>query len=314
MKKQRLGRGLNLLIPQGNQTSDGNNDSDINDNNSNDDNIQNNGTVRANTLLEIPLTDIVPNDQQPRTVFDDELISELAKSILEKGVIQPIVVTKTDSSDKYMIIEGERRWRASGLAGKTTIPAIFRKVDTEVERLELALITNAQREDLNPIELAKAYKKLIDEFNYRQEDLGKIMGRSRSAITNRLRLLNLPQDILQAIEDKVITEGHGRALLTITDPERTLELYREIVDKDLTVRDIEKLVNKINKSIDDGVNTDVASPEPIDPHVGALAEEFENFFSSKVIIKDKKGSGTIEIKYRSHDDLDRIIKKVRGEI
>ncbi len=314
MKKQRLGRGLNLLIPQGNQTTDSSDDNNNNENNSSDDNTQSNNTTKTNTLLELPLTDIIPNDQQPRTVFDDELISELAKSILEKGVIQPIVVTKTDSSDKYMIIEGERRWRASGLAGKTTIPAIYRKVDTEVERLELALITNAQREDLNPIELAKAYKKLIDDFNYRQEDLGKMMGKSRSAITNRLRLLNLPSDVLQAIEDKVITEGHGRALLTITDPERTLELYREIVDKDLTVRDIEKLVNKVNKNIDDGANIDVASSDSIDPHVGALAEEFENFFSSKVIIKDKNGSGTIEIKYRSHDDLDRIIKKVRGEI
>ena len=314
MKKQRLGRGLNLLIPQGNQSTDNNDDNNSNDNNINDDSTQSNNSVRTNTLLELPLTDIIPNDQQPRTVFDDELISELAKSILEKGVIQPIVVTKTDSTDKYMIIEGERRWRASGLAGKTTIPAIFRTVDTEVERLELALITNAQREDLNPVELAKAYKKLIDEFNYRQEDLGKMMGKSRSAITNRLRLLNLPSDVLQAIEDKVISEGHGRALLTITDPERTLELYREIVDKDLTVRDIEKLVTKINKSIDDGVNIEVPSSDSIDPHVVALEEEFENFFSSKVIIKDKKGSGTIEIKYRSHDDLDRIIKKVRGEI
>jgi len=297
MKKQSLGRGLGALIPTSNSDTNSTLPKDIDP---------------TLIILELDLTNIVPNDHQPRTVFDPQLLNELAESIKNKGVIQPIIVTKLPDQDKYMIIEGERRWRASGLASKKTIPAIFRKVDNESDRLELALITNAQRENLNPVELAKAYKRLMHDYSYRQEDLSVIMGKSRSAVANRLRLLNLPVDVLNAIEDKLISEGHGRALLSLENKDLILEQFRNIIDKELTVRDVEKNIQKMNKQSTEGQSNNV--DKSIDPHILDISKEFEGFFSSKVNIKDKAGSGTIEIKYISYDDLDRITKRIRGEI
>lgn len=182
--KKPLGRGLDSLIPR----------------NSEEAQAKHSGVVTSN-FFELGLTEIVPNDNQPRRVFDKELLEELAESIKLKGVIQPVIVTKLDSG-KYMIIEGERRWRASGIAGRQSIPVVVRNTDTAKERLELALITNAQREDLNPVELAVAYQKLMDEHSYKHEDLGVIVGKSRSAVTNRLRLLNLPKEVLDLIEKR----------------------------------------------------------------------------------------------------------------
>ena len=234
--KKPLGRGLDSLIPR----------------NSEEAQAKHSGVVTSN-FFELGLTEIVPNDNQPRRVFDKELLEELAESIKLKGVIQPVIVTKLDSG-KYMIIEGERRWRASGIAGRQSIPVVVRNTDTAKERLELALITNAQREDLNPVELAVAYQKLMDEHSYKHEDLGVIVGKSRSAVTNRLRLLNLPKEVLDLIEKKEISEGHARALLSL-----------------------------------------------------------EVFFNSKVDIKPSKKGGVINIKYNSDDELDTIIKKIRGE-
>lgn len=285
MKKQSLGRGLESLIPK-----------------------SNNGiSTNQKGFLEINITDIIPNDNQPRTVFDEELLQELSDSIKEKGVIQPIIVTKLNDG-KYMIIEGERRWRASGLAGKKSIPAVLRDANNPKERLELALITNAQRQDLNPVELAKAYAKLIEEHNYTQEDVSYIMGRSRSAVANRLRLLNLPEPALIAIEDNDISEGHARALLSLNDKDKILSMLTQIIDKSLSVRETENAVKKANTVKKEKIEY---TPKA---HILEIQSEIENYFKVKVNIKEKLKGGIIEIKYDNDDSLDSIIKKIRGEL
>ncbi len=288
--KKPLGRGLDSLIPRKNT-------------------VERSESSANNGLLELDITSVIPNENQPRKMFDDVLLNELAESIKLKGVILPIVVTKVD--DKYMIIEGERRWRASGLAEKKTIPAVVKSVDTDKERLELALITNAQREDLNAIELASAYKELIETHNYRQEDLGKIVGKSRAAVANRLRLLTLPKEACKAIERKQISEGHARALLSLDKQGDMITLMNLIIDKSLTVRDAEKLAKKMNEGEQIKVEK---QPAVENPDMKNVTSEFESFFNSKVNIKAKKKGGVIEIKYSSDDELDVIIKKIRGEV
>lgn len=283
--KQSLGRGLDALIPKSTERQ-----------------------PVSGGLLEIDLTEIIPNDNQPRHIFDETLLLELADSIRSKGVIQPIIVTKADGG-KYMIIEGERRWRASGLAGKKTVPAVIKKADTPKERLELALITNAQREDLNPVELAKAYEKLINEHGYRQEDLGVIVGKSRSAVTNRLRLLSLPAEILDMIEDKSITEGHARAILAVENKKDMMTLALRISEKGLNVREAEAAVKNIKSYLAPAVK----ETKKHEPYLSALVSEIEGFFHSRVNIKKSAKGGVIEIKYNSDDELDTIIKKIRGE-
>lgn len=286
--KKPLGRGLDSLIPRSSEEAQ----------------AKHTGVVTSN-FFELGLTEIVPNDNQPRRVFDEGLLQELAESIKLKGVIQPIIVTKLDNG-KYMIIEGERRWRASGLAGRQTIPVVVRNTDTAKERLELALITNAQREDLNPVELACAYKKLMDEHNYKHEDLGVIVGKSRSAVTNRLRLLNLPKEVLDLIENKEISEGHARALLSLNDAAEIIRIAYLIKDKNLSVRDVENMIKSLGKPSG-------KQEKKQDANILNLAHEMEVFFNSKVDIKPSKKGGVINIKYNSDDELDTIIKKIRGE-
>lgn len=286
--KKPLGRGLDSLIPRSSEEAQ----------------AKHSGVVTSN-FFELGLTEIVPNDNQPRRVFNKELLEELAESIKLKGVIQPIIVTKLDNG-KYMIIEGERRWRASGIAGRQSIPVVVRNTDTAKERLELALITNAQREDLNPVELAVAYKKLMDEHSYKHEDLGVIVGKSRSAVTNRLRLLNLPKEVLDLIEKKEISEGHARALLSLEDKSEIIRIAHLIKDKNLSVRDVENMIKSHNKP-----SNNIEKKQ--DANMLNLAKEMEVFFNSKVDIKPSKKGGVINIKYNSDDELDTIIKKIRGE-
>lgn len=286
--KKPLGRGLDSLIPRSSEEAQ----------------AKHSGVVTSN-FFELGLTEIVPNDNQPRRVFNKELLEELAESIKLKGVIQPIIVTKLDNG-KYMIIEGERRWRASGIAGRQSIPVVVRNTYTAKERLELALITNAQREDLNPVELAVAYKKLMDEHSYKHEDLGVIVGKSRSAVTNRLRLLNLPKEVLDLIEKKEISEGHARALLSLEDKSEIIRIAHLIKDKNLSVRDVENMIKSHNKP-----SNNIEKKQ--DANMLNLAKEMEVFFNSKVDIKPSKKGGVINIKYNSDDELDTIIKKIRGE-
>ena len=287
--KKPLGRGLDSLSPRSSEEAQ----------------AKHTGVVTSN-YFELAVTEIIPNDNQPRRIFDEALLEELAESIRLKGVIQPIIVTKLENG-KYMIIEGERRWRASGLAGKKTIPVVVRNTETAKERLELALITNAQREDLNPVELAVAYKKLMDEHNYKHEDLGVIVGKSRSAVTNRLRLLNLPKTVLSLIENKEISEGHARALLSLSSESDIISIANAVKEKNLSVRDVENMVKAIQNK---GTKKE---KKVLDANMQGIAKEMETFFNSKVDIKPSKKGGIINIRYNSDDELDTIIKKIRGE-
>jgi len=292
MKKNRLGKGLDALIPskKEEQTED-----------------QTQTTAPKAGIVEVDITSIIPNDNQPRKVFDDNALNELTESIRAKGVIQPIVVTEVDG--KYMIIAGERRWRASGLAGLKQVPVVVKKVDTEQERLELALIENIQRADLNPVECAEGYKNLIDRYGYKQDDLAKIIGKSRSSIANTMRLLGLDRKILDSVADGIISEGHARAILSIEDEKEHLNFLYLIIDKHLSVREAEKIATKINK----GENiTEEKKEDEGDVFILSLKDELEGHFNTRINIKNKKKGGTIEIQYSSNDDLDRIIKTIRG--
>jgi len=199
IKKNPLGRGLETLIPK---------------------------TVDSKNITEIDILDIIPNTDQPRSKFDDEKLLELADSIKQKGIIQPIIVTPCN--DKYQLIAGERRWRAAGIAGLKKIPAIIKVIGNENEKLELAIIENIQREDLNPVELAKAYRALMEKYSYTQEQLSSIVSKNRSTITNTLRLLNLDDKILDALSQNLITEGHARALIGLDRSDALLLLQKLI--------------------------------------------------------------------------------------
>lgn len=288
--KKPLGRGLDSLIPP---------------------RAKEDGSVKSAqpsvNFFELALTEIIPNDNQPRRRFDENLMAELAESIKLKGVIQPIIVTKTESG-KYMIIEGERRWRASGIAGKRTVPVVVRNVETPKERLELALITNAQREDLNPVELAAAYEKLMKEHSYTHEDIGVIVGKSRSAVTNRLRLLTLPESVLKLLENKLLSEGHARALLGLDKQSDMIRIADMAIDKNLSVRETENIVKTLNKR-----HGDKKEIKKQDANIYELIKEMEDFFKSKVNIKPSGKGGVISVKYNSDDELDSIIKRIRGE-
>lgn len=284
MKKGPLGRGLESLIST--------------------------NSFDRKSPYEIDIADIVPNSDQPRKVFDQEKLMELADSIKQKGVVQPIIVTK--HLDKYIIVAGERRWRASGLAGIRKIPAIVKDISDEKERLELAIIENIQREDLNPIELANAYKNLIEKFSYTQEELGKIVGKSRSAVANILRLLKLPERVYLTLLENKITEGHARALLGLEDYQEHLnDAFETVLTKKLSVRETEYLVNRIKKDISAPKNSKAETSRPL--YLKEISREFEDFFKARVQLKPKKSGGVIEITYSSDDELDAIIKHIRGE-
>lgn len=282
MRKNPLGRGLESLIPKDN-------------------------SANRKSPIELDITDIVPNEKQPRRIFDSEKLNELAESIKSKGLIQPIVVTKHE--DKYLIIAGERRWRACGLAGLKKIPVIIKDINDEKERLELALIENIQREDLNPIEVANAYKSLMEKFSYTQEELSKIVGKSRSAVANILRLLKLPHEITEALSKNIISEGHARALLGLDDHLKVMEAFNTVVKKKLSVRETENLVKRIKTSPAKKMENSGA-----DIFVESIKKEFESFFKTKVNIRTGKKGGTIEIKYSSNEELDTIINHLRGQI
>jgi ParB family chromosome partitioning protein len=280
MKKNVLGRGLESLIPK-NETKA--------------------------PVGEIDLAFIYANVNQPRTRFEQEPLDELVASVREKGVIQPIVLTKTDEG--YLIIAGERRFRAAGLAGLKKIPAIVRNVDSEAERLELALIENVQRQDLGAYELAAAYKNLMEQHGYTQEEVAKVIGKSRSAVANTLRLLNLPPKALEAMKEDLITEGHARALLGLEDDKKIISALKKVIEGALSVRETERLVAKLKKE-----PTQKAEQQPeADVFLMGLKDELEEFFKTRITLKTAKNGGTIEIKYSSDDELDRIIKRIRGE-
>ena len=261
-------------------------------------------------IKEIPIADISTNPYQPRTEFDEEALVELAQSIKELGVIQPITVTKdAENEGKYILISGERRFRASQIAGLKTIPAYIKPAGDR-EMLEMALVENIQREDLDAISIAIGYKRLIDDYKLTQDDLGKRIGKNRSTITNYLRLLKLPAEIQLAVKQKQISMGHARALLSLEDDvERQLAIFKMILEEGLSVRAVEKLVKEkdaVNES--SKKETHKKSKKEKEEIFAELQDNIASFLGTEVkISQNKNGKGKIEIKFRNEEELIKII-------
>ncbi|MBU3091152.1 ParB/RepB/Spo0J family partition protein [Clostridium sp. CM028] len=276
-KKFGLGKGLGALIPEEESTEDSSN------------------------VFKISMNLIKANKDQPRKNFDPEKISELAQSIKEHGVIQPIILNKED--DVYIVVAGERRFRAAKSIGLAEIPAIIMNINNK-EVLEISLIENIQREDLNPIEEAIAYKKLLTEFNLTQEEISKKVSKSRTAITNCMRLLNLDERVQDYIIDGVISEGHGRAILGISDRQLQYQIAQMVIDDNLNVRETERLVKNFGNE----------KPQKVvknenDIYYKDIMNRLENRFGTKVLINSKnKNKGKIEIEYYSEEDFERILE------
>lgn len=267
-------------------------------------------------FFECDIEKILPNKLQPRTHFDEGELSELSDSIKEKGVIQPLIVMKSKDADIYELIAGERRLRASKLAGLITVPVVVMDVTDEDSLLELALIENIQRTDLNPIEEAEAYRSLIDRFEYTQDEAAKRVGKNRSTVANLLRLLNLPKNIQQDLIDKSLSEGHARALLRLSEePLKLEEVRNQVVADGMTVRQTEKLVKKIISNTRTTVRKTRATESAIlpDSYKKSLTIQLTNRLNSKVAIVEAGSRGKIEIEYYSHDDLERVMQLLMGD-
>jgi len=253
------------------------------------------------TLVKI--TAVEPNRKQPRKNFDEDSLQELSDSIKQVGLIQPILVQ--DRKDHYEIIAGERRWRAAKMAGLKEVPVIIRDY-TEQEIMEISLIENIQREDLNPIEEAQAYKRLLTEFNLKQDEVAERVSKSRTAVTNSMRLLKLTDKVQQMVIDEMISTGHARAILGIEDPEEQYEVAQRIFDEKLSVREVEKLVKNLHKpekpkkKLNDDVTMQVIYQD--------IEDKLKQRLSTKVTVTSKgEGSGKIEIEFYNHEDLDRLL-------
>ena len=294
-KKQALGRGLSALLkdPQ-------------NDIQSAEDK---NADKLVGHIVELELGSIEVNPFQPRTSFNEDSLKELASSIRELGVIQPITVRKLDF-DKYQLVSGERRYRASKLVGLKTIPAYIR-IANDQESLEMALVENIQRQDLDPIEISLSYQRLRDEINLTQEQLSERVGKNRSTIANYLRLLKLDPIIQTGMRDGFMSMGHGRALINIANPQKQLDIYEKIIQKSLSVRETEKLVKEINEGAKASKTTSKAAvPKTYKKGI----KEFSEYLGAKVDVKvTKKGSGKLSIPFSSEEDFIRLKKLIQGE-
>lgn len=256
------------------------------------------GKVVQNGITELKITEIEPNMKQPRKMFDQEKIDSLAESIKENGIMQPIVVSKSD--DTYKIIAGERRWRAARVAGLKTVPVIIRNDMTDSKILELALIENIQRQDLNVLEEANAFQVLMSEYNMTQEEVSKVVGKSRSAVANVVRLLNLDQRVQEMLNENRISEAHARAILPITSNDKQYEMALLIEKRGMTVRDVELLMRRRKKG---------KNPEKMeDIFTKNLEDSMKGYLGTKVkIISKSNEKGKIVIEYMSNSDLDRIM-------
>ena len=286
MNRKALGRGLSALINE-----------DTNKDNEH--------------LLEIDLDLIEPNSEQPRSRFSESKLAELAQSIRANGVVQPIVVRRKGGI--YQIITGERRWRASQRAGLQKIPAVVKEVSDE-KLLELALIENIQRQELNPIEEARAYKNLVEKLGLTQEIVAERVGKNRTVITTALRLLKLPKDIQELVEEEKISAGHGRALLMVSEIDTQRQLTKSIIEMSLSVRETEKAIKRLNRNALVATKNKVVIPGN-DANVQAAETKLRRYFGTNVkIISDGKGTGgKIEIEYYGESDLDRIFSLMTGK-
>ena len=254
---------------------------------------------------KVKITKVEPNRNQPRKNFDEDSLQELADSIKQYGLLQPILVQ--DKGDHYEIIAGERRWRACKLAGLKEVPVIIKNY-TPQEIVEISLIENIQRQDLNPIEEAQAYKRLLTEFNLKQDEVAERVSKSRAAVTNSIRLLKLCDEVQQMLIDDMISTGHARALLAIEDPEIQYSIAQKIFDEKLNVRDVEKLVKNIGKPEKPKKKEENPALEAIYNDIG---ETLKKMLSTKVTVTPKaNGAGKIEIEFYNHEDLDRLLEMI----
>ncbi|BCZ49467.1 chromosome partitioning protein ParB [Clostridium gelidum] len=279
-KKFTLGKGLGALIPEDPE--------DFREENNN---------------ILISINKIKSDEEQPRKLFDSEKIAELAESIKAHGIIQPLILRKY-MADKYIIVAGERRWRAAKMAGLKDVPAIIMEL-TERDILEISLIENIQRQDLNPIEEALAYRKLLNDFKITQEELSKRIGKSRVAIANTMRLTNLDERVQQYIIESILSEGHGRVLLTISDKQKQYELSQQVIDEKLSVRELERLIKRFNEQ--EEKEKVIWRSDDLNPYYKEIKNQLQNYFGTKVNVSNKKNKGKIEIEYYSEEDLQRIL-------
>ncbi len=296
-KKKALGRGLSALL------SDTPEDERLEVDVTNPVGSHNTGAAQEN-LNEIPLTEIETNPFQPRQHFDQEALKELAESIKVHGIIQPITVRKL-APHQYQLISGERRFQASKLAGLTSIPAYIRTADDQ-QMLEMALIENIQRENLNPIEVALSYQRLISECNLKQEELGDRVGKNRSTVTNYLRLLKLPPDIQIALRDNRLSMGHARAIINVDNPESQLYIFKKILSEDLSVRKVEELARQLmSENKEQPVKP--ATNTPHTKEISQLQSNLSSHFGTKVSVRSDGKKGEIRIPFLSVEDLNRIL-------
>lgn len=288
-----LGKGLDALIPVG-----------INEKKAKAGNINEENAERKEGEKLVNITKVEPNREQPRKNFDEDALDELAESIKQFGLLQPILVQ--DKSTYYEIIAGERRWRAAKKAGLKEIPVIIKNL-TEQEIVEISLIENIQREDLNPIEEAQAYKRLLTEFNLKQDEVAERVSKSRTAVTNSMRLLKLCDDVQKMVIDNMISTGHARALISIEDEKQQYEIAKKIYEEKLNVRDVEKLVKNLNKPVK--IKKTIITDESLEAVYQDIEENLKQKLSTKVSITSKgNGAGKIEIEFYSHDDLEKIME------
>lgn len=295
MEKRGLGKGLSALLSENSVNTEG-------------------------QVQDIPLSQVVANPFQPRTLFDPLKMEDLLTSIKEHGVLQPILVRQI-GANKYQLVAGERRFRASQAAGLASIPALIKSV-TDQTQLEIAIVENLQREDIGALESARAFRRLIDEFNLTQDSVSKRVGKSRSAVANTLRLLNLPEEIQDSLERNEISEGHARALLMITDKEYLLQAWSSVVKRGLSVRDTEKLARTTRPIVEGEAHTITVSGSgevagrvyetkslKLDPHEASVAEQLQHKLGTKVTLRHfAGGAGRIEIDFFSEEDLFRIVE------
>ena len=259
-------------------------------------------------FIEVPIEKIIPNPRQPRSHFDPEQLSELAASIKEHGIIQPLLVSNDGPEDRYTLIAGERRWQASKLAGITHVPVIIRQT-TDQQKLELALIENIQRADLNAIEEANAYRHLSEDFSLSHEGIAARVGKSRVAVTNTLRLLNLPEFVQDSLLKREITEGHARALLGLSNPKAIEAALRSVIQKKLTVRQTEELVNMLK-----GIEPQKKAAPTQSADTEAIAEYLRENINQKVNIKiGKQSNGSMTIYFGSEEEFQHLMVRLTGQ-
>ena len=281
-KKPALGRGLDAIL------------------------IDNDEQKEQNGVSVVRLSEVEPNPEQPRKAFENEPLESLAESIAQHGIIQPIVVRR--HGDMYMIITGERRWRAARMAGLSEVPVMIIEADDK-KAAELALVENIQRQDLNPVEEAQAYADLIEEYSYTQEEISKKVGRSRSSIANALRLLDLPEKVLEKLAQGEISEGHAKVLLGIKESEKLEKAAEAVVSRELSVRETEKLVKSLNEKKEEPEERVVYDVD----HTKALEQKVQSIIGHRVKIVQNGKKSSINIGFSDNDDLQKILSLLCGE-